>query len=356
MTQQATASDILPTASGTDGSVPLLEVKNLVVRYGRLRSGHTAAVDNVSFDIRERETLGVVGESGSGKTSIGRAILGLAPIADGSVALAGRDITHAGHKERRAASVDLQAVFQDPYGSLNPSRTVGYSVSEPLQGRPGLTRIQIRQRVLEMLGRVGLQPEAADRFPAQFSGGQRQRIAIARALIMHPRLVICDEPVSALDLCVQAQVMNLFREIQRGSNVSYLFIAHNLDVVRYLSQRVLVLYRGRVVELGDAQVVTTRPSHPYTQALLESQPFPDPALQRKRRAAYQAGRSKAPIAVADGSGAANGCPYARRCQYVAEICVKEAPGLERKPDGNLVSCHRWLEIESAIKKSAPSTT
>src|SRR5262249_11271411 len=197
-----------PSATPTERTSPLLAVDGLAVEYRPSRKIHVRAVDGVSFHVDEQETLGVVGESGSGKSTIGRAILGLAPVADGRIMLANSDITNAGHGQRRAISADLQAVFQDPYGSLNPSRKVGYSVGEPLRALKRRTNAEVRDRVAEMLGRVGLPADAADRFPAQFSGGQRQRIAIARALIVNPRLVICDEPVSALDLCVQAQIMN----------------------------------------------------------------------------------------------------------------------------------------------------
>ncbi|HWI72255.1 MAG TPA: oligopeptide/dipeptide ABC transporter ATP-binding protein [Baekduia sp.] len=328
---------------------PLLTVKGLRVDFslGR-RHAPVRAVDDVSFAIAERETLGVVGESGSGKSTIGRAILGLTAIEDGEVIFAGSDIAHASSRQRRAMSTDLQVVFQDPYGSLNPSRKVGESISEPLRAHRGYAKADAKRLTGEMLDRVGLPADAADRFPSQFSGGQRQRIAIARALIVQPRLVVCDEPVSALDLCVQAQVINLLRDVQDSTQLSYLFISHDLDVVRYMADRVLVLYRGRVMEVGDAEAVAARPAHPYTQALLQAQPVPDPAVQRRRKP-FGLAPDQAPAQTP-----ANACPFSGRCPHVQEICVTQRPGLEAGPDGRQVACHRWRELELAGETSGAS--
>jgi ABC-type glutathione transport system ATPase component len=265
-------------------SEPLLDVADLVVRFrSRKRFGASfQALNGISLRLAQGETLGLVGESGSGKTTIGRAILGLAPVASGSIRFDGRDITAASRRERRALSRDLQVVFQDPYSSLNPSRTIGDILSEPLFVQ-GVAGGEARARVQELLDRVHLPHDAMDRLPREFSGGQRQRIAIARALALKPRLIVCDEPVSALDLSTQARVLDLFLEIQRDTGVSYLFISHDLDVVRHVSHRVAVLYRGDLVEQGDAEQVTRVPQHPYTQRLLLASPVPDPDRQAERR-------------------------------------------------------------------------
>jgi ABC-type glutathione transport system ATPase component len=261
-------------------------VADLVIRFrSKKRLGPSfQALNGVSLRLGQGETLGLVGESGSGKTTIGRAILGLAPVASGSIRFDGRDITAASRRERRALSRDLQVVFQDPYSSLNPSRTIGDILSEPLSVQ-GVAGGEARARVQELLDRVHLPHDAMDRLPREFSGGQRQRIAIARALALEPRLIVCDEPVSALDLCTQARVLDLFLEIQRDTGVSYLFISHDLDVVRHVSHRVAVLYRGDLVEQGDAEQVTRVPQHPYTQRLLLASPVPDPDRQAERREA-----------------------------------------------------------------------
>jgi oligopeptide/dipeptide ABC transporter ATP-binding protein len=319
----------------------LLDVRGLVVRFpgGHGRPALTA-VDDVSFTVATQETVGLVGESGSGKTTIGRAILGLAPATEGRVAFAGRDITHASHRERRKLSADLQVVFQDPYSSLNPTRTIGQTLEETLRGQDGYSRAAARERGRSLLERVGLNPDAANRYPAHFSGGQRQRIAIARALMVQPRLLICDEPVSALDLSVQAQVLNLLRELQDEFQLSYLFIAHDLAVVRHLSRRILVLYKGRVMEQGPAAAVYGNPAHPYTRALLEATPIPDPEHQRSRRQRRQRQQDlRRPFA-------GNGCPFTPRCPHVIEICNGVRPLLETTPDGALVACHRWRELRA----------
>jgi ABC-type glutathione transport system ATPase component len=263
----------------------LLEVDDLVVRYRGKRFGKAfQALSGVSLRLAERETLGLVGESGSGKTTIGRAILGLVPVASGRISFAGRDITSASRRERRVLSRDLQVVFQDPYSSLNPARTIGDTLAEPLSVQ-GVSGAEARQRIAELLDRVHLPRDAVHRLPREFSGGQRQRIAIARALALRPRLIVCDEPVSALDLSTQARVLDLFLEIQQDTGVSYLFVSHDLDVVRHISHRVAVLYRGELVEQGNAEQVTRAPRHPYTQRLLLASPVADPDRQAERRQA-----------------------------------------------------------------------
>jgi ABC-type glutathione transport system ATPase component len=270
--------------NGSAAEPSLLDVRQLVVEY-HVGVGHPRlrAVDGVSLTIASGETVGLVGESGSGKTSIGRAILGLVPVSAGAISFAGDDITHAGYRRRRRLSSDLQAIFQDPYSSLNPTRTIGQTLSETLRAQGEMPGATVAQRVGTMLERVGLPAEAASRYPVHFSGGQRQRIAIARALMATPRLVICDEPTSALDLSVQAQVLNLLRTLQQELSLSYLFISHDLAVVRHLCHRIYVLCDGRIVEHGDAVSVYTDPAHPYTRALLAAAPQPDPDRQRRAR-------------------------------------------------------------------------
>jgi peptide/nickel transport system ATP-binding protein len=257
---------------------PLLQMRQITLDYGRgLGRKPFRALHDVELEIAHGETVGLVGESGSGKTSLGRIVLGLQPPTAGSVHFDGEDVTRAGRRRRRALALDLQAVFQDPYSSLNPTRRVGASVAEPLLQRRGeLTAAQIAARVEHMLRRVGLSDGDAARYPGHFSGGQRQRIAIARALIVEPKLVVCDEPVSALDLSVQAQVLNLLAELQESLSLSYLFISHDLAVVRFLCHRIVVLRAGRVVESGTAEQVYRNPRHTYTRELLAAIPNPDP--------------------------------------------------------------------------------
>jgi peptide/nickel transport system ATP-binding protein len=263
----------------------LLDVKDVVVEYPikGFRKAPFKALKGVSLDIRPGETVGLVGESGSGKTTLGRAVLGLAPVTGGSILYRGTDIAHLGRRERRALSSEIQVVFQDPYTSLNPSLTIEQILVEPLTVKK-MPAKEASKRVLDLLDQVGLPQSAADRLPREFSGGQRQRIAIARALALEPRLIVCDEPVSALDLSTQARVMDLFKEIQERTGVAYLFVSHDLAVVRNLSHRVAVMYHGEIVEWGDGDQVTSRPQHPYTQRLFLAAPVPDPVRQEQRRA------------------------------------------------------------------------
>ncbi|WP_156155821.1 ATP-binding cassette domain-containing protein [Demequina phytophila] len=264
---------------------PLLTVDALEVAYpGRgLRALPFRAVKGVSFDIRPGETVGLVGESGSGKTTIGRALLGLAPVSGGTLTFKGEDISHPTKQRRRELTRDIQVVYQDPYSSLNPALTIGASLTEPMIVRK-TSKKEAGARVRELLDMVALPADAADRYPREFSGGQRQRVAIARALALDPTLIVCDEPVSALDLSTQARVLELFLEIQERTGVAYLFISHDLAVVREMSHRVAVLYHGEIVEWGDGDAVTSAPEHPYTQRLLLASPVPDPAAQEQRRA------------------------------------------------------------------------
>jgi peptide/nickel transport system ATP-binding protein len=264
----------------------LLHVDNLVVEYpGKgFRAAPFRVLKGVSIDVDPGQTLGLVGESGSGKTTLGRAVLGLAPVTEGRILFENRDISHASRKDRRTLSRDIQVVFQDPYTSLNPAMEIGDILAEPLTVQ-GQSPSDARARVKELLDQVALPSDAIHRLPREFSGGQRQRIAIARALALSPKLIVCDEPVSALDLSTQARVLDLFLQIQEDTGVAYLFISHDLDVVRHVSHRVAVMYQGAIVEQGPAEQVTRNPQHPYTQRLLLASPVPDPDRQATRRQA-----------------------------------------------------------------------
>jgi len=263
---------------------PLLVADNVEVEYPGRGRRKFKALHGVSLEIAAGETLGLVGESGSGKTTIGRAILGLAPVTGGQIRYDGRVISNIGKAERRALSDDLQVVFQDPYTSLNPAMTVADILTEPLLVA-GASRRDADRRVQDLLDQVHLPADAGQRLPREFSGGQRQRVAIARALSRDPKLIVCDEPVSALDLSNQGRVLDLFIEIQQRTEVAYLFITHDLSVVRHISHRVAVMYRGEIIETGPAEVVTRAPEHPYTQKLLLAAPVPDPQRQKERREA-----------------------------------------------------------------------
>lgn len=265
---------------------PLLEIDDVNVVYGsgwRRKAFH--ALHDVSMDIGRGETMGLVGESGSGKTTLGRAVLGLADVASGSIRFEGADITTASRRVRRALSRHIQVVFQDPYSSLNPAMTVEAILAEPLRAQ-GVPQAEASQRINHLLQRTGLGTDAGRRYPREFSGGQRQRIAIARALALKPKLIVCDEPVSALDMSTQANILDLLIDIQTQTGVAYLFISHDLSVVRYISHRVAVMLRGEVVESGAGDVVTSQPEHPYTKRLLLASPIADPQRQAERRRFY----------------------------------------------------------------------
>lgn len=278
MTQPASAASL-------PGS-PLLSVENVVVDYGRAGAkGTFRALDTVSIDVGAGECVGLVGESGSGKSTLGKAILGLVPVTSGTIRFDGQDITHAKGAARRALARSIQVVFQDPYGSLDPTMTIGDILAEPLIAG-GTGRRDATGAVSEMIDRVSLPTSVLNRYPSEFSGGQRQRIAIARALVRRPRLIVCDEPVSALDLTTQATILDLFIELQRDTGVSYLFVSHDLGVVRRVCHRVAVMYRGEIVETGDGEQVTREPQHPYSQRLLMASPVADPIAQAARRQAW----------------------------------------------------------------------
>lgn len=266
-------------------NAPLLDIRGLRVAYPTrgFRRPPVEILHGVSLDVRPGETVGLVGESGSGKSTLGRAVLGLAPVTGGTIALDGEDIAHASRARRRALAKDLQVIFQDPYSSLSPSLTVGDTLSEPLRAR-GVGAKDASRTVRDLLDLVHLPADTARRLPREFSGGQRQRVAIARALALAPRLIVCDEPVSALDLTTQARILDLLLEVQQRTGVAYLFVSHDLNVVRVLCHRIAVMRAGEIVEWGDGDAVTARPTHPYTRRLLLASPVADPAAQAQRRA------------------------------------------------------------------------
>ncbi|MDA5194829.1 ABC transporter ATP-binding protein [Govanella unica] len=322
----------------------LLKVTDLKVHFP-IRTGgflipqitQLKAVDGVSFSVREGETLGIVGESGCGKSTLGRAILRLIEPTAGEVLWQGDDLAALDPRAMRLRRKELQIIFQDPLASLDPRMTVGAIIAEPLRAlEPGLTRTEIRARVAAMMEQVGLRPETVNRYPHEFSGGQCQRIGIARAMILRPRLVLCDEPVSALDVSIQAQIVNLLMDLQREFGLTLLFISHDLAVVRHISHRVMVLYLGQVMEIADRDALYARPGHPYTRALLASVPVADPDAPLD--APPVAGDLPSPL------DPPRGCVFSTRCPHVADICRTTRPRLEVTAPGHEIACHRWRDI------------
>ncbi len=322
-------------------SEPLVRTENLSVKFKVGTSGfwgqHShwlSAVDNVSIHLDRGEVLGLVGESGSGKTTTGRAILRRVPIAGGKVFFEGNDITNLEGEELRSLRRNMQAVFQDPYDSLNPSQSVLEIIAEPLLVHGMIKNIkEARDEVKEFLDLVGMPADTVDRYPHAFSGGQRQRIGIARALALKPEFIVADEPVSALDVSIQAQIVNLLQDLRSELNLTYLFIAHDLSVVRHISDRIAIMYAGQLVETSDRISVYEHPLHPYTQALLSAVPIPDPVLESKRK------RMKVVGDVPNLIDPPVGCRFASRCPYVQERCRVESPELRELAPGHQVSCH-----------------
>ncbi|HNQ22706.1 MAG TPA: ATP-binding cassette domain-containing protein [Phycisphaerae bacterium] len=337
-------------ATTESGGAALVEVRDLVTVYGtgtgrlgRARAG-LRAVDGVSLDIPAGTTLGLVGESGCGKTTLGRSILRLVEPTSGEVRFAGHDVLGASGTQLRRLRRDMQIVFQDPFGSLNPRLTVGTIVGEPLVLHRWRSRRERRERATELLERVGLRGDDAGRYPHEFSGGQRQRIGIARALALEPRFIVCDEPVSALDVSVQAQILNLLADLQGEWRLTYLFIAHNLAVVEQFCARVAVMYRGRIVEVGPATEVCEAPRHPYTMLLRRSVPVPDPA----RRVTGEVW-PRSDGARAGEAETAGGCVYGPRCPFATDLCSRATPTLSSvndAPSRHAVACHHVATIPS----------
>ncbi|MEO6396179.1 MAG: oligopeptide/dipeptide ABC transporter ATP-binding protein [Devosia sp.] len=299
------------------------------------------ALQEINFSVRHGETLGIVGESGCGKSTLGRCILQLLRPDKGRVLWLGTDLAALPNEEMRKHRKDLQIIFQDPLASLNPRMTVGEIVADPLKTlMPELPAAKRRERVLEMMEAVGLQPEMINRYPHEFSGGQAQRIGIARALITEPKLIVCDEPVSALDVSIQAQILNLLSELKDQFGLTLIFISHNLSVVRHVSDRILVLYLGRMVELASGDDLYGDPKHPYTRALLTAVPIADPKRARQRNIDALQGEIPSPI------NQPSGCTFRTRCRYAIGLCAEKRPPLETVGDARLVACHRWREIDA----------
>ena len=291
------------------------------------------AVDGVSFDLYAGETLGVVGESGCGKSTLSRAMLNLIPATDGSIVWLGKEMRGASHQDWQSARKDIQMIFQDPLASLNPRMTVAQIISEPLRThKPGMSNDEVMRRVRAMMVRVGLREQQINRYPHEFSGGQAQRIGIARALILEPRLVICDEPVSALDVSIQAQIINLLKELQREMGLALIFIAHDLAVVKHISDRVLVMYLGHVMELATKEALYARPTHPYTQALMSAIPLPDPELEKAKVIQILQGELPSPI------NPPSGCVFRTRCPKAVAQCAEVLPPLHTVGPGTEAAC------------------
>ena len=323
-------------------SPALIEAKELYKYfpiYAGLTSRHVAdvrAVDGVSFTIQEGETLGLVGESGSGKTTVGRLLLRLLPVTKGEIDFEERNILTMNRGDIRRLRRSLQIIFQDPFASLNPRMSIGEIVAEPIRIHRLASGKGVDDRVRELLGLVGLQPYHANRYPHEFSGGQRQRVGIARALAVQPRFIVCDEPVSALDVSIQAQVINLLEDLQAKFKLTYLFIAHDLSVVRHISTRVAVMYVGKIVELAYRDDLYENPLHPYTQALLSAIPIPDPVVEKRRKRIVLTGDIPSPV------NPPPGCRFHTRCPLAFDRCKTEVPPLREYAPGHFAACH-WVE-------------
>lgn len=332
---------------------PLLEVEDLVkhfsIKSGVLfdhEIGRVRAVDGVSLSIAEGETLGLVGESGCGKSTLARSVLQLLEPTSGTVRFRGREITGLGRRQMRPLRREMQMIFQDPYASLNPRKRVGQIIGDPLRLHGVASGGELRKRVQGLMDRVGLHPEYYNRFPHEFSGGQRQRIGIARALALEPKLVIADEPVSALDVSIQAQIVNLLEDLQDEFQLTYMFVAHDLGVVRHVSDRIAVMYLGKLVELGPADEVYSRPIHPYTLSLLAAVPIPDPNENRAREPLVLEGDVPSP------ANPPEACRFHTRCPYATDICSEVEPQLVDYGNGHWAACHHPLNVGAGARAEA----
>jgi len=327
----------------TGRAAPLLSVKDLKVHFligggflSRRAPAVLKAVDGVSFDLRPGETLGLVGESGCGKSTLGRAVLRLLSNVEGRVVWLGQDLSKLDDEAMRQRRKEMQIIFQDPLASLNPRMPIGEIIAEPLKTFfPNTPSSEVKQRVKTTMANVGLLPNQINRYPHEFSGGQCQRIGIARAMINNPKLIVCDEPVSALDVSIQAQIVNLLMDLQRQTGMALIFISHNLSVVRHISHRIMVLYMGRVAEVADREQLYKNPRHPYTQALISAVPIPDPEKERQRQRILLKGDLPSPI------NPPSGCVFRTRCPKATEICALERPELLIIESGHQVACHHW---------------
>jgi peptide/nickel transport system ATP-binding protein len=345
---------VVPSPEAGVARPPLLEIRGLTKEFPvhssvmRRVIGHVRAVENVDLTVGAGETVGLVGESGSGKSTVARLVLRLIEPSSGSIRLDGTELTTLHGEDLRAHRRGMQIVFQDPYSSLDPRATIGETVGEPLEVHEGLKGRERDHRVAELLRQVGLGPHLLRRYPHEFSGGQRQRIAVARALALRPRLLICDEPVSSLDVSTQSQVINLLIDLQRELGLAYLFIAHDLSVVRHISDRIAVMYLGQIMEVGEAEQVYTRPRHPYTEALLSAIPVPDPAEQRARHRIVLQGDIPSPL------NPPSGCRFRTRCPYAMDVCREVVPAPYVTSDGTSVACH--LHTEGPMLAGEPVTS